>query len=139
MNPLVQRQKATSATMERFRGKTFAWGSVDCAKMVAFHLKRLGRKVPLSKAGQYKTALGAKGALKRLGYASLVEAMDGIGLTRIAPAAALTGDIVSFAADHEIGGLGIVLGNGNMLAFHESQDFPVVMTMNQIDFAWKVI
>lgn len=139
MKPLVKRKKATDATIERFRGKAFAWGSVDCAKMVAFHLKQLGHKVRLSKAGPYKTARGAKGALKRLGYDTLPEAMDGHGFERIAPAFALVGDVVSFDADHEIGALGIVVGNGNMLAFHEAQELPVVMTMGKILTAWRVL
>lgn len=139
MKPLVRRQMATTATMERFRGKHFAWGSVDCAKMVAFHLKQFGIKVRLSKAGQYKTALGAGAALKRLGFDSLPAAMDGHGFERIAPAFALTGDIVSFPSDHPIGALGIVTGNGNMMAFHETEQCPVVMSMNVIDHCWKVI
>lgn len=139
MKPLVRRQEAVAATMERFRGKNFVWGSVDCAKMVAFHLKQLGIKVRLSKAGQYKTALGARAALKRLGFDSLSAAMDGHGFERIAPAFALIGDIVSFACDHEIGALGIAVGNGNMLAFHESHAQPVIMTMGRLDTAWRVI
>jgi hypothetical protein len=137
--PLVRRQRAVAATQARFQGKVFAWGSVDCAKMVAFHLKQLGHKVQLSKAGQYKTALSAKAALKRLGFDDLPTAMDGQGFERIAPAFALIGDVVSFASDHEIGALGIVVGNGNMMAFHESHEHPVIMTMNQIDSAWRVL
>jgi len=139
MKPLVLRQKATAATMERFRSKAFAWGSVDCAKMAAFHLKQFGHKVRLSKAGQYKTALGAGAALKRLGYDDLPAAMDGHGFERIPLAFALMGDIVSFPCDHAIGALGIVAGNGNMLAFHEDHHAPVIMSMNVIDTAWRVI
>ena len=138
MKPLVRRQKAVQATMERFRGKGFSFGSVDCAKLAAFHLKQMGHKVRLSKAGQYKTLLGAQAALRRLGYETLPDAMDGHGFARIAPAAALMGDIVTFACDHPIGALGIVAGNGNMLCFHELHDQPVVMTMGQIDAAWRI-
>lgn len=139
MKPLVRRQKAVEATMERFRGKAFAFGSVDCAKVTAFHLKQLGHKVRLSKAGQYKTLIGAQAALRRLGYETLPEAMDGHGFERIPPARALLGDIVSFPCEHPIGALGIVIGNGNMLAFHELHDQPVVMTMSQIDHAWRTL
>lgn len=139
MNPLVRRQRAVEATLDRFNSKAFAWGSVDCAKMVAFHLRQLGIKVRLSKAGQYKTAIGARAALKRLGYDDLPAAMDGHGFARIPPAASLLGDIVSFASDFEIGALGIVAGNGNMVAFHEAHAHPVIMTMGQIDTAWRVL
>lgn len=139
MNPLIRRQRAVQVTMERFRGKAFAFGSADCAKMVAFHLKQFGYKVRLSKAGQYTTLLSAQAALRRLGYETLPDALDGHGFERIAPAAALLGDIVSFAGEHPIGALGIVVGNGNMMAFHELHDQPVIMTMAQIDTAWRVL
>lgn len=139
MNPLVRRQKAVEATKAKFASKTFTFGSVDCAKMAAFHLKRLGHTVRLSKAGQYKTLKGAIGALKKLGYDTLPEAMDGMGFERIAPAFALIGDIVSFPCEHPIGALGIVVGNGNMLAFHEAHEYPVIMEMRTIDAAWKVL
>lgn len=138
MNPLVRRQRAVQATMERFRGRAFAFGSVDCAKLAAFHLKQMGHKVRLSKAGQYKTLRGATAALRRLGYDTLPDAMDGHGFERIAPASALMGDIVTFACDHPIGALGVVAGNGNMLCFHELHDQPVIMTMGAIDVAWRV-
>lgn len=139
MKPLVRRKKATDATIAKFGGKPFAWGSVDCAKMVAFHLKQFGVKVRLSKAGQYKTAKGAIGALKRLGYETLPGAMDGHGFDRIPVAFALAGDVVSFPSDHDIGALGIVVGNGNMLAFHEMHEGLVHMTMGEIDACWKVL
>lgn len=139
MNVLVKRQKALQATMAWVGSREFAWGSTDCAKLIAFHLKQLGYKVRLSKAGPYKTALKAKAALKRLGYESLPDAMDGHGFVRILPAMMVIGDIVSFPCDHELGALGIYVGNGNMLAFHEAHAHAVVMTMNVIDTAWKVI
>lgn len=138
MKELVRRKAAVDATKARFEGKAFAFGSVDCAKVAAFHLKQMGHKVRLSKAGQYKTLIGAKGALKRLGYDTLPDAMDGHGFARIAPAATWMGDIVTFASGHEIGALGIVVGNGNMMCFHESFDQPVIMSMGQIDAAWRI-
>lgn len=140
MKPLIKRQKATAETKAKFAGRDFNWGSVDCAKMVAFHLRRLGHKVPLSKAGNYKTALGAKAALKRLGYANMTEAMDGEGFQRRpSPAFAIIGDVVSLQSDDPIGALGIVLGNGYMLVFHPDYPTAVVMTMNVIDVAWATL
>ena len=139
MKPLVRRQKAVEATMAKFGGKTFYFASVDCANMIAFHLKQFGHKVRLSKAGQYKTLIGAQAALRRLGYDTLPGAMDGHGFERIAPAFALLGDVVSCASEHPIGGLGIVVGGGNMAAFHEDYPGLVVMTMGQIDIAWRAL
>ncbi len=140
--PLVVRKKATDATLEKFGGRPFALGSVDCGKMTAFHLRQLGHKVRLSKAGQYKTALGAKAALRRMGYNTLAEAMDGLGFERIAPASALVGDVISLPAEHDLWGLGIWLGNANALAFHEGHDGLVVLTPTadalRDAIAWRV-
>nr|WP_179406577.1 hypothetical protein [Novosphingobium marinum] len=125
--------------MERFRGKCFAFGSVDCAKMTAFHLRQLGHKVRLSKAGQYRSLKGAVGALKRLGYDTLPDAMDGHGFARIAPAFCLIGDIVSVRSEHPIGALAIAAGNGNFLGFHESHEMPTIMLIPEIETAWRVL
>lgn len=137
MNVLVRRQRAVEATMAYVRGRKFRLGKLDCARMTAFHLKQLGWRVRLSKIGTYKTALGAKAALKRIGCATVVDAIDALGLERIAPARALPGDVVSFPCDHELGALGIAVGNGNMLAFHELHELPVVMAMSGVNIAWK--
>ena len=69
--------------MARYRDKPFQWGKVDCAKVAAFHLKKLGHKILISKAGAYSSPLGAARALKRLGYANLAEMAEGVGLTPI--------------------------------------------------------
>jgi hypothetical protein len=139
VKPLIKRQQAVKATMERFHGKSFVLGSVDCMKMVGFHLKRLGIKVPFAKGGPYKSALSAQAALRRAGHKTVMDVMDSLGLERIAPAAALIGDVVACPADNPLGALAIVVGNGNMLAFHESHEQPVIMTMGMVDTAWRVL
>lgn len=97
MTPIEKRHAATQATLDRFRDRPFRWGSVDCARMASFHLKRAGVKIAVAKAGSYRSAGSAVAAL------------------------------------------GIVVGNGNMLAFHESAETPVIMTMGRINCAWQVI
>lgn len=76
MTELELRVAATSATFSRFDGQPFVLGSMDCARMTAFHLKQLGFKPSLLKGGAYSTAVGARRALKRLGVSSLSEIMD---------------------------------------------------------------
>lgn len=143
MSPLLLRQKATDATLAKFGGKPFAWGSVDCGKLAAFHLRQLGRKVRLSQFGQYSSALSAVAALKRRGYANLHEALDGIGLPRIAPASMLTGDLIAFPADHPLGALALFVGNGNVAGFHELADSLAIYTPTKVALAdataWKAI
>lgn len=137
MSPLEKRTRALAATQSKFGAKSFKWGGCDCAKMAAFHLRKLGHKVP--KTGGYRSALGAKKRLNQLGFGTLPDLIDALGLKVIVPAFALPGDLVSFACDDPIGGVGIVWGNGNMMAFHESHLTPVVMTMGQIDRVWQVV
>lgn len=138
MNRLVRGQRAVEATKERFRGKQFALGKCDCARLIAFHLKQMGHKVSLSKAGSYRTIRSAQAALRRIGFETLSDAMDGHGFARVAPASAWLGDVVTFESGYPIGALGIVAGGGNMLAFHELHDQPVIMTMGAIEAAWRI-
>lgn len=139
MTPLERRHLAIEATMTRYRDRPFAWGRVDCAKVAAFHLKKLGHKILISKAGSYSSSLGAARALKRLGYTTLADMADGLGLPQIAPARMLLGDIAELEADTPMGAIGIYAGNGNLFGFHE--DFPGLVTVAPLTVlrAWSVL
>ena len=139
MTPLERRHAAIEATMARYRDKPFQWGKVDCAKVAAFHLKKLGHKISISKAGSYQSPLGAARALKRLGYSNLAEMADGIGLTRIPYSRMLLGDIAEVEGDAAIGAIGLYAGNGNLFCFHEDHPGLVTMTPNNILRAWSVL
>ena len=139
MTPLEIRHTAIEATMARFRGRPFAWGKVDCAKVAAFHLKKLGHKISISKAGSYSSPLGAARALKRLGYSTLAEMADDIGLTRIPYSRMLLGDIAEVEGETAIGAIGLYAGNGNLFCFHEDHPGLVTMTPNKILRAWSVL
>src|SRR3546814_7820832 len=80
-------------SLAKYRDQPFKWGRYDCARVIAHQAKKLGHKVSLAKAGSYSSALGAKRALAKVGYATLSEALDA-HLPRIAPASALLGDII---------------------------------------------
>lgn len=137
MKPIEKRAIALNETQKKFGAKPFKWGGCDCAKILSFHLRQFGHKTP--KTGGYRSAIGAKKRLGELGFDTLPDLVDSLGLEAIPPAFAILGDVVSFESDDPIGGLGIVWGNGNMMAFHESVLTPVIMTMGKIDKAWKVI
>jgi hypothetical protein len=114
---MVRRQRAAQATIDRFSGKALAYGKDDCARMAVFCLKKLGVKVSLLKLGPYKSELGAARVLRGLGFDSLSDAVDGLGLPRIAPAACLPGDIMALPTDDGQIGLAVAVGNGRVLAF----------------------
>ena len=116
-------------------------GRFDCAKMVAFHLRKLGHQVAISKAGSYSTALGAKRALARLGWPNLSYALDEtLHLERIAPAFLVAGDIIQMPSDSEIDAMGVALGNGRALAYYPGEIGAVVIqpVVEEIVAAWAV-
>ena len=125
--------------MARYRDKPFQWGKVDCAKVAAFHLKKLGHKILISKAGAYSSPLGAARALKRLGYANLAEMAEGVGLTPIPYSRMLLGDIAEIEGDSPVGAIGIYAGNGNIFCFHQDHPGLVTMTPNTLLRAWSVL
>lgn len=121
MHPMLRRQQAVEATVQRFVGKPYAPGVHDCARLAAFTLRQMGHKVTLLKGARYRTERGALKAMRRLGFANLMEAVDATNLVRIAPAAALPGDVVAIPTDSEAFGcaLFVAVGNGRVIGFSE--------------------
>ena len=136
-HPLVGRVAATQATLDEWKGRPFAWGSADCARMVISHLKRMGCPIKLAGAGDYDSALGARRALGRLGFKTLAEAMDASFL-RIPPAAALVGDVLEMPGDDVLGALAVAVGNGRALSWHEDAEGTVVVQPVAMTAAWRV-
>lgn len=139
MTPIERRHAATMATVAKFQGRAFKLGTVDCARMVHFHAKKLGWKVSVAKAGSYRSIVTAKAALNRLGYQSLSEAMDGAGIARIAPASATLGDVVEIQGNHPLGTLGICVGNGRIICFHEDHPGTVIFQPVLPLAAWSML
>lgn len=119
--PLVLRVEAAQATLDKFRNRPFAWGENDCARLAADLLRRLGYKPNLSQFGGYRSDLTARKALKARGMANVMDWMDSVpGLLRITPAASLPADLIAFPGVGGWHGLGVVIGNGRVLAFTEA-------------------
>jgi hypothetical protein len=137
MSALIVRRDATQATLDRFKDVPFEWGRADCAKMLAFHLRGLGHELRLAKAGSYRTMLGAKRALRRLGFASLGAAIDAHGLMPIAPAAALAGDLVELPAEDEMGCITIAIGTGRVFGYNQGAPGAAVLQPLAYVRAWR--
>ena len=136
MTPLERRHAATEATLAKYRAQPFKWGRYDCARVIAHQAKKLGHKVSLAKAGSYSSALGAKRALAKVGYAHLAEALDD-HLPRIAPASALLGDIMEIEGDGSLGSMGVYVGNGRIFCYHELHELPVIFQPAAPLAAWR--
>ena len=135
---LNERAAATRATAELWLGREFEWGRFDCARLVASHIRRLGHRPKIAKAGSYRTALSARAALKRLGADGMAGLADLNHLPRIAPAAALVGDLLSLPGDDAVGAMTVALGNGRVLGWSETQPECAVLQPIAFDAAWRV-
>jgi hypothetical protein len=136
MIPLIRRQQATEATIARYDGKPFVWGSRDCVRVASWHVRKLGCRVSILKGRRYHNALTAKRTLKALGFSSIAEGVDALGYARIPLAMALVGDIVAIPGDGDVA-LTIAVGNGRVLGAME--DRWGVMQPQQWEAAWRVL
>ena len=136
--PLVRRVAAAQATLNAVKDKPFRLGRNDCARMVAGHLRRMGHKVKLPASGSYASLRGAVKALGERGFSDLPAAMDGMGFERIAPAAALAGDVLALPAESPIGCLVVVLNNGRAVGFVEDVVGAAVIQPVEYVAAWRV-
>jgi len=135
----VRRARATQATIDRFLGKTYRLGSVDCGRLLGLHLRRMGRPVEVPKVGAYTTYAGALRWLKQRGCDSLEAYLDGLGLVRIAPAEALVGDILTLQSSDQLSAPVIYLGDGRYLGFHEDSDRAELLKPTAFEQAWRAI
>jgi hypothetical protein len=142
---LIARVNATQATIDHWLDKTFEWGTADCGQMVGSHLESMGVSTPLAQAGNYKSELGAKRAMKRLGASSMEDFLDKLGFERIAPAAAITGDVVGFPGgkdeDHAWTALGVHVGTDKILGFAAAEGEDAIARVGPVEVAtvaWRV-
>lgn len=137
---MERRLIAAQACIDRFAGLPYAPGQRDCTVMARHCLHKLGLKVGIAKGVRYSSEIGGIKALKGLGFKDLIEAVDSLGLPRIAPAAALAGDLVALPTESPLGSLAVNVGNGRLLAYGE--DFAGATIIGDVkDFvcAWRTI
>lgn len=118
---LIERVKATQETIDTFVGLPFEWGVGDCGQLAGQHLEALGIETPLARVAGYTTEIGARRAIRKLDANSMEDVVDALGFERIAPAAALVGDLVGFPGgrdeDHAWTALGVHTGGDRIIGF----------------------
>ncbi|MDX5984701.1 DUF6950 family protein [Sphingomonas echinoides] len=137
---LIRKRDAAQATLDRWSKRAHKLGTADCVRMAAAHLRSLGYTVKLPPSGSYRTVNSALKALKAAGHDSIPAALDAMGLERIAPAEAIVGDIIQMPAEHALGALVVVMGNGRVAGWHDDYaDGVVVMQPLTPLAAWRVV
>lgn len=129
--------EAAQACIDRFVGKPYEPGKRDCAILAAHLLHQYGVPVPVMKGLKYSSEAGAIRSLKRTGCRDIMQAVDGLGLQRIAPAAALAGDLIGLPCDGPWGcALTVAVGNGRVVGFVEGMGH--VFQPKAYVTAWRV-
>jgi len=117
MATLPERAAATDRVLRRFRNRAFDWKTgATCLHLLRAQLVQLGHRPP--RIPQFRSALGAKRAMERAGFADLAAAVDSVLPLRIPPAAMLVGDIGLLPGD-EFDALVISVG-GKVIGWHGS-------------------
>lgn len=141
-SPLIPRVAAAQACIDRFSGKSYEPGKRDCIKLGNHALHKLGRRVSLTKGLRYTTEAGGVKAMRKLGFGSLLEAVDAaLGAeARIPPAMALPGDIIALATDEDSPfgcALTVAVGNGRVIGFQNGVG--LVMQPKSYLAAWRSV
>jgi hypothetical protein len=134
INPsLIERVAVTQATRDAF-ARPFEWGIADCLTMAHAHLSAFGYMLPT--IPRYRTAQGARSALKRQSALSLADLLDR-NLVRIAPAAALVGDLILLEGEKPFDALMIKM-DSKCFGWHEDYEGLVNFTPEQFVAAFSV-
>lgn len=97
MTELERRVEATKATQARYQGRAFDWAKqATCIHLVRFHAAQMGHDLPI--VTRFRSALGAKKALKAQGVETLPELMDK-HFPRIPAAQMLVGDVIAIPGE----------------------------------------
>lgn len=125
--------------MKRFGNRPFQLGAADCVKLVRFHLKEMGHKLPTT--GHYKTAAEAAKQLKKQGAKNVEQLLDKY-LERIPPAAMTLGDVAMPPSDPDapaskLGTIIIMASGQKFIGWHPDVEQLAVMSVSQIDVAWR--
>ena len=138
-DPFVRRTRAAQRTLDIWSKRAMKLGTSDCVRMAASHLRLLGHRVKLPHSGSYRTVNSARKALKEMGFDSVAAALDAMGMARIAPAAAIVGDIIMMPSADDLGSLGIALGGGRVVAYHEDVKTAAVLQPLEYVAAWRAL
>ena len=139
MNEIQRRVKATQATEQRFRDRPFDWSkNATCIHLARYHAAQMGHKLPI--VPRFRSALGAKKALKATGFDTLPELLDSM-FERIAPAFMRVGDVLALPGDDGWHALVIKGDKTKFLGWHEANAGCQILNVHGIDEAagaWRL-
>ena len=133
---LVRRQRATQATMKRYRDKPFDWKKgATCIHMLRYHLRKMGHKP--EKMPRIRSAIGARRQLDMRGCENVSDLMDKMGLERIGHACMIQGDVAVLRSGDGFGSVTISVGGAKVIGWHDDVAGMSVLQPLEIDGAWR--
>lgn len=141
MIDLAARIAATEGVIARF-DKPFDWAGANCIRLARAQGVALGHDLP--PVPVFRTALGARRALKKRGFDSVSAMLDYYFLRLDTPARAIAGDLVVGPASEEHGleAVGIADGTGKVVGWHEAIEYRRLDTILQANAhltgAWRL-
>lgn len=141
MHHMGKRAKAVEGCMTRFAFKPVEPGVRDCLKLAAHAMHHMGRSTKKISDWEGRSWADGYRYIQKKKCADLVELMDkALPKRRIAPAAALPGDIIALPADDERFGcsLAVALDNGRVLALNAESGLIEPMMPRLFVCAWRL-
>ena len=137
MPELMRRVDATEKTLAKYRARSFDWNGSTCLHLARAQLVNMGHTPP--PLPMFRTALGAKRALKVKGYSRVGEIMDALGLTPIAAAEMWVGDIGVVPGQDGWDSV-VINAGGALLGWHEEHAgiVNVVGGLAMVERAWRL-
>ena len=135
---LERRRIATEKTKAKFDNRAFDWRYArTCAHLARYQARAMGRRLPT--VPRFRSAIGAKKALRMLGHESLIGLLDA-HLTRIAPAEMRLGDLCAVPGTEGLDAIFVNVAPRKIIGWREDQ--PVLCTLDvsldEIAAAWRL-
>ncbi len=130
MNDLLRRQSALEQTLEKYRDAPLDYKTADCARMLRFHLLKMGHKPPA--LPKYQSATGAIRALRNGGIIAVLDSF----LTRIPHARMLPGDVAVLEGENGMDA-GVICVGFKVIGFHEGSEVMVNLIPLEVKAAWR--
>lgn len=139
MSELLRRAAATEEVLRRFQNRAFDWkAGHTCLHLARAQLLAMGHRPPRIPA--FRSALGARRAMERAGYANLAEVFDRMGLPRIAPATMWVGDLALVPGTEGFAAVFVCAG-GPLVGWHDAGGETISVVhdaMPMVSVAWRL-
>ncbi|WP_286949090.1 MULTISPECIES: DUF6950 family protein [Brevundimonas] len=130
MNIWDERVRVAQQCAARFIGKPLDFKQYDCVRQARYVLHLRKQSTGLLKGVKWGSEAGAYRAMRKLGFASLIEGVDAAGLLAIPFSMVRPADLVAMPGDDAFGcSIGVYLGDGHVSGYQDGADVGVAIKL----------